>query len=461
MVVIKRGQLLSQTEQVLSDKAIVQVTTESTQEKKLEVKETKVKGRNIVVLDGVRACAILAVMSFHISQKADPWDIAKHPFLSSIETFGGSGVTLFFILSGFLLFLPFAKSLLFQAKWPSIRQFYLKRVLRIMPGYYVALFVIILLSQQKYLQPAYWKQLLLFLTFFMDSSHSTSRQLNGPFWTLAVEWQFYMVLPLIALGFLLVAKRLPADPLRRLCTMLGCCVVLIAWGLMLRFIGDYYSSHQSPSRLLSIALIFLYGVQGKYYENFAVGMIICLCYTYAFHPVYGVALRRKIEGMSLWLGAVGLLLLMFTAIWHFNVTEMKLPIFRFMDVLDQPFNWSNEMVIALGYGSCMTAILFGPPLLQKVFSWKPLCSIGLVSYGLYMWHLPLLTFFSKTLLPYLSTQGIHFGNRSTYLLDWIWIAVVAGAVALASYLFIEKPWIQLGSYYMQQRREQKPGKLAS
>lgn len=449
---------MSQMEQVLPNKSAVQVVTKSIQDKLAQgeiKKKTKTGGKNIAVLDGIRACAILAVMSFHVSQKTSNylWTMAKHPLLSAVETFGGSGVTLFFILSGFLLFLPFAKSLLFQSKWPSIRQFYFKRVLRIIPGYYVALFVIVLIFEQQYLQPAYWKQLFLFVIFFMDSSHATFRQLNGPFWTLAIEWQFYMLLPLIALGFLFVAKRLPADPQKRLLIMVSCCLGLIVWGLFLRFIGDYFSTHPSPYLIVRIALIFLYGMQGKYVENFAVGMIICLCYTYAFNPVCGLTLRRQLERVSLLLGVVGLSLLLFTAIWHFNVTVMQLHVFKFMNILTQPFNWLNEMVIALGYGSCMTAILFGPRLLQSIFSWKPLCSIGLVSYGLYMWHLPLLTYFVQKVLPYLSAHGTHFGLHSTYLLDWVWLAVVAGFVALLSYQLIEKRWLQLGNYYLQSRAQ--------
>jgi peptidoglycan/LPS O-acetylase OafA/YrhL len=53
--------------------------------------------------------------------------------------------------------------------WPDTRLFYLRRILRIIPGYYFSLFLLVLLSTPNYLQPQNWKHLLLFLIFFMDS----------------------------------------------------------------------------------------------------------------------------------------------------------------------------------------------------------------------------------------------------------------------------------------------------
>ena len=358
----------------------------------------------IRVLDGLRAIATLSVIAFHIGVLLDDnhfWDAFRYPVISAVATFGGSGVTLFFVLSGFLLFLPYAKSLIFQDRWPSARQFYLKRALRIIPGYYAALLLIVLFFQPQYLHPDHWGQLGIFLIFFMDSTPATFRQLNGPFWTLAIEWQFYMLLPLIALGFLLVARRLAsASPARRLAFMFLCCGALIFWGLLIRYIGEHFvPAHASP--LLSVPMIFLYGMQGKYLENFAVGMIICLCYTYAQNPDYGATLKIRARRLSPLLGVAGLLLLLFAAIWHFYIIEAHTPAFAWLLPLNPYFDWLNEMVIALGYGCCMAALLFGYSWLKRPFEWMPLCWIGFISYGLYMWHLPLLDFFHSKILPLL------------------------------------------------------------
>ncbi len=139
---------------------------------------------NIGVLDGVRAIACLNVIAYHINRftlVSHVWKPEILPLASSIAMMGWSGVTLFFILSGFLLFLPYAKAILFDADWPSMRVFYTRRALRILPGYYVALFLLIFLTQPQYLQIDHIQQLGLFLVLFMDSSARTYQSIDGPF----------------------------------------------------------------------------------------------------------------------------------------------------------------------------------------------------------------------------------------------------------------------------------------
>src|SRR5579864_2524259 len=155
--------------------------------------------KQILALDGLRAFACLAVISNHLNG----WGrVVWHPlhgvydFLNPILNFGKSGVELFFLLSGFLLFLPYAKALLFNSAWPSLRRFYLRRIFRILPAYYVALFLMILFFHPKFLNPSLWPVIGTFLTFRMG--FVLSQGVNGPFWTLAVEFQFYLLLPLIA-----------------------------------------------------------------------------------------------------------------------------------------------------------------------------------------------------------------------------------------------------------------------
>src|SRR5260370_38870005 len=122
------------------------------------------------------------------------------------------------------------------------------RVFRKVPEYYVSLFLIFLFMHPQLLHRDHLKYLALFLTFFMDSSQVTFRQVNGPFWTLATEWQFYMLLPLIALVIALLVSRVPIQ--KRLPAVSFSLLGLIAWGLFVRFWGFYYLNNASETFLV-------------------------------------------------------------------------------------------------------------------------------------------------------------------------------------------------------------------
>ena len=152
----------------------------------------------IASLDGVRAVAFLLVFAFHLNH-AGVWGYGNNPFVSAFFLVGVTGVTLFFVLSGFLLFLPYIQALLFEKDWPSPKRYYIRRILRIFPAYFFSLFILVMFTKPYFIQPHNWGQLLPFLTFTMGF-YNSSGLINGPYWTLAVEFQYYMILPLLALA---------------------------------------------------------------------------------------------------------------------------------------------------------------------------------------------------------------------------------------------------------------------
>ncbi len=405
------------------------------------------KKNTIAVLDGVRGVAVLMVIVFHVNRVTGDnlWSRTAFPLATSISTAGGTGVTLFFVLSGFLLFMPFAKSLLFMTRWPLMRVFYMRRVLRVLPGYYVSLFLIILFMHPEYLLRDHLKSLALFLTFFMDSSRATFRQINGPFWTLATEWQFYMLLPLIALGIAFVVSRVPIQ--RRLPAVICCFLGIIAWGLFVRYWGFYYLSNPSetflvPRSFLNVILFFSFGITGKYTEDFAVGMFISLCYIYSQHPSTDNKFAQRWQRLSPWLWGGGLLVLVFGAMWHFN---HEMHGWSFLNGLLPVYDWLNEMLLSFGFGACIAAILYGSAGLKRIFEWTVLRWVGLISYSLYIWHLPLLVLFQSRVVPLL--QGLHLNRYAIYSLYWFWVLVIIVPFSFLSYLIIEKPWIKLGDQW--------------
>jgi peptidoglycan/LPS O-acetylase OafA/YrhL len=407
----------------------------------------------IAVLDGVRAFACLFVIIYHINRTfgENPfiWSIPSYPLSTSIVTAGATGVMLFFVLSGFLLFMPYAKALLFDAPWPSARVFYLRRALRILPGYYVALFVLILLSHPEYLHRDHLKDLLLFLTFFMDSSPHTYQQINGPFWTLGTEWQFYMLLPLLAFGLGFILRRISLQ--RRLPVLIGCLLGMIVYGMAVRYYGFYLQLHPTQAfpghrSLTNIVMFFLFGVQGKYLEVFAIGMLVSACYIYAKHAPAGSNFMIRAKQLSLWLWGCGLVLLVFTTMWHFSIDHNQ---YRgwpqgylgwpFLSFLAPWYDRLYPFCVAIGYGTCIAAILFGPVELKRLFEWRFLRWVGLISYSLYIWHLPLLLYLHDHILPHL-----HLSIRASYSLYWAWALFVIIPFATLCYIVIERPWMRLG-----------------
>ena len=409
------------------------------------------KKNTIKVLDSVRAIAIISVVLFHVSSAANlkqaHWIDRR---IIAVIFAGNAGVTLFFVLSGFLLSLPYIKSLLFDGDWPSIKQFYLRRALRILPGYYLALFLLVILSQPVYLQPDHWKQLFLFLIFFMDSSKSTWQLLNGPFWTLAVEWQFYMVLPLLALLVRPIVQR--GSLTRRLWVLLGCLGVLIGWGMFSRYIG-YYFINQHPDQTFGLphsvfsAILAVpygccdYGGNGKYLEEFAVGIVVAVCYMMARNSPFEGRWNTILRSLSPWLFIGGILSLLLMALWNakyygdFPSTASEQAALFLNKIFFEVF---HELGLAIGYGSFTLAILFAGRFITRVFEWDLFRWVGLISYSVYIWHNPILISFNNAI-------GSSVQNWSVFrvwCLLLVWMILVAIPFSFVYFVLVERPFMK-------------------
>jgi len=410
----------------------------------------KARRNGIAALDGVRAIAALLVLSFHLDQIAGvPWNLAHYPLLdATITMFGASGVELFFTLSGFLLFMPYAKALLFQGEWPSTRTFYLRRAFRIWPAYYFTLIMMILFFEPEYLRFAYWRRLALFLTFFMDSSPKTWQQLDGPFWTLAIEWQFYMLLPLIAFCFSLIVRRFSSSPLKRLKVLLLCCGGFFILELSVRYFGFYCQLYPEwsilvPRSVLNILLFFTFGVHGKFLEEFAFGMMVSACYVYAQHPDFGGAFKARLLRFSGWIWTLGIIVLVCAGLLLGGVIAYIpwLNNAAFLVPFWSAYPWLGEPVASFGYSLCILALLFGSNMLKWFFETRPLRWIGLISFGIYMWHQKLLLFFHENDLPFLP----HRNPLLTNIEHWVWVGIIIIPLCYILYRTIEKPGIRLGT----------------
>ncbi|WP_141731612.1 acyltransferase family protein [Oligoflexus tunisiensis] len=157
---------------------------------------------HIPALDGIRGLAILMVLCVHFFVTFTPQNFFELS-LQKLSGYGTLGIDLFFMLSGFLI-----TGILMDTKADAqyLRNFWVRRFLRIFPLYYLVLLLVmlVLLLLPEALQPAYakvwdampwaWTYL---LNFYIAAEGSWSVPYIGHFWSLAVEEQFYLVWPLL------------------------------------------------------------------------------------------------------------------------------------------------------------------------------------------------------------------------------------------------------------------------
>jgi peptidoglycan/LPS O-acetylase OafA/YrhL len=200
-------------------------------------------GQFIPEIDGLRFIAIGTVVLFHIAvdlAAKDParWSIPTSGTpLAMVARNGAFGVQLFFVISGFILAVPFANRWLKGTPPVSLRRYYLRRLTRLEPPYFavmIALFVILCAGEGfSRLMP----HLLASLTYSHNLIFGEESLINNVAWSLEIEIQFYVLVPLLTLVFAL------SRPLvRRSVIVAGIC---LGSALSAEFIGGasrpYYS----------------------------------------------------------------------------------------------------------------------------------------------------------------------------------------------------------------------------
>lgn len=157
-------------------------------------------------IDGIRFLAIILVILFH----AHGYFVAKtphqftdgpgnYPFLETLLSNGDRGVELFFVLSGFILCLPFAKQYIGGEKKVQLKKYYLRRVTRLEPPYFIAMTGLLLLHLAMNVHSAAeiipsWLASLIYSHNFI---FGRTPLLTVVAWSLEIEIQFYVIAPLL------------------------------------------------------------------------------------------------------------------------------------------------------------------------------------------------------------------------------------------------------------------------
>jgi len=200
----------------------------------------------IPALDGLRGIAILMVVVYHAAESFDPphgglfalgsWDLAT-PLYS-----GWLGVNLFFALSGFLITWHLLRRWTPEVGGGEISVYLTKRWLRIVPTYYVVLFIAAFeLTPHHPIEPGALGLRISYHMLFLQDYLPGS--ILGPFWSLGVEEKFYLLMPLV----LLVAWRL-----RTLRSRLALLAGIAALPLLLRLAMWTAGVGQAPEQYTSV-----------------------------------------------------------------------------------------------------------------------------------------------------------------------------------------------------------------
>ena len=365
----------------------------------------------IPALDGVRTLAVLLVMFFHAW-----WVTPERIALGAGATdqsiyYLWTGVHLFFVLSGFLLFLPYARWIQGGRERPSARLFYKRRFLRIVPAYWASLVILSLAGPKT---SGSLIDTLVHAVFLQNLSQKTVYSINGVFWTMAVEVQFYAVLPLLAWALYLLARRV------------GPWIALAIFVPALALVSASNVWLQSVPALAGNSLIYNVALRPEaltYWINiFGFGIACAMIY---------VAIQRNGQVLSLLKGRWSRWSMERVATWAFALAALFWLALTFIPAL-HPTPW-NDIGFGLTYALALLGILFGSQLIRRPFEWRPVRFVGLISYSLYIWHLVIMRLAEPLLLAISPTPRVGVG----FLIE----CFVGIPVAYASYLLFERPFI--------------------
>jgi peptidoglycan/LPS O-acetylase OafA/YrhL len=373
---------------------------------------------HIPTLDGLRGIAILLVMLHHFAQYGElrP-DGAVDTVVSLVAGAGWTGVDLFFVLSGFLI-----TGILYDAKGGKFyfRYFYIRRCLRIFPLYYavLALFFLTLplVCQPEQLHHALPTDQAWYWTYLINVKIAVDGWPGVPllahFWSLAVEEQYYLLWPVLV--FLLPSRRLMA---------VCCAFILSAFCVRL---GLGWARQPLAAYILTPARI----------DSLAIGAILALL---ARQPDGLWAWRRFAWVVAVGAGAA----LAVTMGWRDGLSA------------------EDPLVYTIGY--TLLACFFGALLtlavtasagstMARVFSSRTLRFVGRYSYGLYVFHHPILILASRNFFT-VADLPIVWGSQLPAL--GVYIALTGGlslAAALSSWHFYESRFLNLKERFPYSRK---------
>jgi peptidoglycan/LPS O-acetylase OafA/YrhL len=384
----------------------------------------------LAMLDTVRAFAVLAVVLHHT------WYVAGSPPLDA-DVFGhvvgfggflegcGLGVDIFFVLSGFLLSMPWHRAAVEGKPKPNLARYATRRFLRIVPPYWFMLLVMLLLMANTTIP---WDAVgtpegvraivthVFFAQYLFPSTSGGFAAVNGSVWTLTIEMLFYITLPVLIYAFVKRRWRIG-----------------LPVSILFSLFWVYLSYHHLGALVNHLQSgVAKFGVQESTIRYFLSTQYLAFIGEFGIGiTVAGWWVRRRSrppsDERSQWLAGAGAILAMLAALF-FMYADGNHGGNELLEIV-------ARMSVAAGVGLMILGFLAGPALLRRPLSFLPFRLYGVIGYSVFLWHLPLLTVMSRwPIYEGLSPDGKFW----KILAIGLPVTTIFGVVM---YLLIERPFL--------------------
>jgi peptidoglycan/LPS O-acetylase OafA/YrhL len=384
---------------------------------------------HFALFDGLRGIAALAVVSYHVASITGFLSEGAAGRLTLLA--GPLAVGTFFVISGFLLYRPFAAATAEGRPLPGIGAFLRRRGLRIVPGYWAALTLLAIYPGIAGVFSADFWHFYGFLQLY--SPEQIGRGIPVA-WTLCVEVTYYLALPLWALGVRRLAAR--AGWVR---AEAGTLVAAFALGFVLQVLAarqviDVRWANALPGQLTWLSL----------------GMAFAVLSVAAAGPGgLRFAERAGRRPGACWLVCAAALAVLVAVTPDGGLAGILL---RLGEVQDY-----DDVLLRIVLGCVVVAGLVAPAVLAEdrpgpvraVLRFGPIRGLGVISFSFYLWHLTVAQLIGLREDPFhFSAPGFGLVERvddaATPLL-WLATVAVSAAIGTVTYLLVERPFMRLGA----------------
>lgn len=352
-------------------------------------------------VDFLRAMAMLVIIIYHCYVLSGyPW--AKHIRLNLLMSFGGEvGVTLFFVLSGFGIFCSIhAKDC--EANMPTWRSFMKQRCLRIMPQYYVCIFISLIFQSAGLIGKDGLKHIIAYVTFTHNFFIGTHGSINGALWAMATIFQFYIISVFV---YRLVKKN-----------WVVASIISVFVTIVSKFVIYHYFI---PAFSMEPVAYFVYGRQLiSALDNFVLGMV-------AAKVVF--VLEEKGIKDKLVVGIIGTIFSVIVLVACSYMISLK-GIYG-----DTLLAYTGHSILAFIFACLIVSVSVLPQCRGAVV--KPVNFIAKNQYGMYLWHMPVILclFNNSPLFQFLNSKSFVCSAMGIILIVMVmgyystkWITVKRG-----------------------------------